>query len=131
MKKQLTADKKEYSYMPSVRNTVPPFLKTSQTSTAYKKPRRRLMSIDREHIVLVCVDEGHVHLALHLAELTAKQISASEMNKMIFEKLLEPAISKRVTLIVFVSKRTSSLCFLVQYQKLKAVVERDLYPSAA
>lgn len=68
-----------------------------------------------------------VHSATPQARSSARKFPAGEINQVISERVINPAITEPTVLIVLASRKYGSLHLCIDYRKLKAVAACNLY----
>lgn len=70
-----------------------------------------------------------VHSAPNPVGCTARQFAAAENNRMLAEKVINPATTKRAAIIVFDFRKGGLMRFCIECRKLTAGMIRDFYSS--
>lgn len=98
------------------------------------EPFKSVKDIKLGHIIItthgVEIDPPATRLTysvLHMAGLTAGDFEITEIDNMLSIKVIEPAQTELMLLVVFAPKREGSALFFVDYHRLNAAKGRDLY----
>lgn len=93
-----------------------------------------LLSMGDGHLVLIRIakhrtnflpNSDHTRSALYQAGHNKRKFQLIEIEKIHFQKVVEPAETKWAALVVFAPKKDGSLRFCVDYRKLKSLPCRD------